>query len=221
MTFVPPAAGSPDYELALRKVRRLRSLALLLLAVVLLMQLVIFFLAHYATIEVIQSDAIGYTTAELSGGEQVLHYLLGATTSLGVLVSIVLVVAILAQALLITADRRLGVAPAVAALGWSLALLVLTFPTQLFLTEAALTRSVFALPGVLYTFGELRMFGVASDDWGSTSTYLNWLRFVVAPLATLLVVVLVLLKSGRGFKLALGELGTADRIHTEPSDTVA
>ncbi|MEM6315424.1 MAG: hypothetical protein AAF743_15140, partial [Planctomycetota bacterium] len=159
--------------------------------------------------------------AELSAGEAVLHYLLGATTSAGVLLAVVLLVVAITLGLLITADRRLGVAAAISAVGWAVALLVLTFPAQLFLTEAALTRDVFALPGVLYTFGELRMFGVTADDWGELSTYLNWLRFVAAPLMAVLVLLLVLLKSGRGFKLALGELTVDDMVVSEPSDTVA
>ncbi|MEM6561978.1 MAG: hypothetical protein AAF656_10265, partial [Planctomycetota bacterium] len=61
MTYTPPTASSPDYELALRKLRRLRSVAGLLLLIILLTQIVLFFLAHFGTISITHSDAVGYS----------------------------------------------------------------------------------------------------------------------------------------------------------------
>lgn len=223
MTLRASYTDSPDYELGLRKLRRLRSLAGLLLLLALLTQLVLFFLARYDVIEVSEASAGGafYRVSELSPAESTLHYVLGGTASLSVLLAVVLVITVIAEGLLIVVSRRLGVAATISALLWSLVLLVLVFPSQLFFGEAALSRSVFALPGAVFTFGELRTYGLDADDWGSAGTYFDFLRFAVAPLAAIIVLMLALIKSGRGFKLALGEIDLNDTVSSEPSDTVA
>jgi hypothetical protein len=66
------------------------------------------------------------------------------------------------------------------------------------------TAALFHVPGVLWTFEELR--ADAKADWGGTSrTILKWSRYVGFPVLAILLLLVVQVQSSRGLKLALGE----------------
>jgi hypothetical protein len=76
--------------------------------------------------------------------------------------------------------RLIGVARLTSAYVWCLVLVVLLFPWQAFLSNADLTDPNFKIPGVLYTWDELRTTAHFSSEM-SVGSILKWARFVGFP----------------------------------------
>src|SRR5437773_214733 len=82
-------------------------------------------------------------------------------------------------------------------------ILLLVFPLQAFLNNQDLTAETFKVPGVLYNWNELTYHG-HFENFGN-GWFTNWVRFLLAPIIAIVLVFTVLLKSGHGLRMALGE----------------
>src|SRR5450432_4238349 len=154
-------ATAADYADAMITARRAKNVLVLLLLLFLLAQLTLFFLVRF---DVLHVDASVDTTVATTmpthisvNWSDVLHYVLAATTFLGVTFTIVLGFVILLIANIMLVGRLIGVARVTSAYIWSLILLVLLFPWQSFLGDAGVTlnQAAFKIPGVLCTWEEL------------------------------------------------------------------
>lgn len=251
ITTTTPLAVGADYHDALVTARRAKSLLFLLLMIGLIAQITIFFLARFekgiritrsgdATVQMPTEVKVTSTTApstERSTGEVSsthiraetktvdaggpVAWLVNAVVYLGTILSIVLAVVVLLITLVMLVGHLLGVSNVTSAFVWSVLLVVLLFPWQLFYgpDTASATSSMrdtastphsiniddFRVPGVLYTWGELVQ-GVEDfpTDFNKVAM-LRYARFVGFPLFALVVLFMVKAKSGRGVKLALGE----------------
>jgi hypothetical protein len=200
----PAIATAADYADAMYTARRFKSLLVLLVLVVLLIQLGLFFVARY-TDYVIPSPTT--TQPALKIGD-LLQYLVGGCTFLGVIFTIVLSFVMLLIVNIMLVGRLIGVARTVSSYAWCLVLLVLLFPWQAFLSNATFTDPNFKIPGVLYTWDELKQFakfGIGTPADGFL-IFLNWARFVGFPVIAIMIVLRIQMKSNRGLRQAFGEV---------------
>src|SRR5205814_834638 len=136
-------------------------------------------------------------------------YLVGASAFLGVILTIVLSFVLLLIVNIMLVGRLIGVAKCTSAYIWCLVLLVLLFPWQAFLSNATFSDPSFKIPGVLYTWDELRMlakFGIATPVDNKLELLLRWSRFVAFPVITIMIVLSIQIKSNRGLRQAFGEV---------------
>jgi hypothetical protein len=87
-------------------------------------------------------------------------------------------------------------------------LLVLLFPWQAFLSNATFSDPNFKIPGILYTWDELRLlakFGMGTPI-DIRESILRWSRFVVLPVIAIMIVLSIQIKSNRGLRQAFGEV---------------
>ena len=86
---------------------------------------------------------------------------------------------------------------------------VLLFPWQAFLNNVAFDRPEFKIPGVLYTWDEVRLFAKFGMDHDHpislAQLILQWARFVAFPVISVLILLAIQIKSNRGLRQALGE----------------
>jgi hypothetical protein len=132
----------------------------------------------------------------------------GLTGFLGITLAIVLSVVVLLLTMIMLVGRLVGVSRVTGAFIWSIVLIVLLFPWQAFLADAHFA-SDFKIPGVLYTWAELVKFakvGVNGDRPDIKILILHWGRFVAFPLLTLIITLVIQVKSNRGLREALGEV---------------
>src|SRR5450432_97047 len=153
----PGIATAADYADAMITARRAKNLLVLLLLLCLLGQLALFFLIRF---DVISIDSSFSTTMPANinvNWPDVLHYVMGMTTFLGVTMTIVLGFVLLLIVNIMLVGRLIGLRRATGAYIWCLVLLVLLFPWQSFLNNAGLTpdQATFKIPGVLCTWSEL------------------------------------------------------------------
>jgi len=209
-----------EYAEALLVTRRWKNLIVLILLLILLVQIALFFTARYT--DVLDRVAPrGPTPAMLSvpvsqpskGGftRDMLHYVLGGTSFLGVALAVVLSVALLLSTKVMLIARTLGVGRITSAYLWCILLIVLLFPWQAFLNNANLTndRIAFKVPGVLYSWNELSdpAGGARFQSDGVMDPFgiVKWARFVAFPIVAIVILLMVQSKSSRAFKTALGE----------------
>ncbi|MGH7213402.1 MAG: hypothetical protein ACREIT_01275 [Tepidisphaeraceae bacterium] len=212
-----------DYADAMMTARRAKNWLFLILLLMLLGQLTLFFVARYTDI-VVDSNA-PVTTAPVwpesdvvqsSVGRNRLHYALSLTSFLGATVPVVLTVVLLLIVTIMLVGRLVGVAKVTSAFIWCVVLVVFLFPWQSFLDNVYLTpdRAEFKVPGALYTWAELShptlgakfSLNVVGDSSNSLPrAILKWARFVAFPVAALLILLAIQVKSNRGLKQALGE----------------
>lgn len=147
----------------------------------------------------------------------VVAWVVNSIVYLGTIFSILLAVVILLIVLIMLVGRFEGTAPSVSGFVWMAMLALLLFPWQLCYgpeTSYAGTASSasaydeglndFRVPGVLYTWGELRRdVDFPSEPLGNA--VLKWARFAGFPFVALLILFAVQAKSGRAVKVALGE----------------
>jgi len=201
-------ATAADYSEALSVARRAKSLLALLLMLVLVLQLATFFLVKYDVLKIEIPGAIhSIESATQPVSEDrltdLLHYLTGATLLGGIAAGIVLSLVLLLITHVMLVGRLIGVGKVMSAIIWSFVLVVLLFPWQTFMDA-----TTFKLTGVLWTWSELLARVKTPDDFTGDALYttiVHWFRFVVAPLAAIVVTLIVQLKSNRGLKMALGE----------------
>jgi hypothetical protein len=202
----PGIATAADYADAMATARRAKNGLVLLLLLFLLVQLALFFLIRF---DVLKLDSTVATTmpANISvSWPDVLEYVLGMTTFLGVTLTIVLGFVLLLIANIMLVGRLIGVGRVTGAYIWCLVLLVLLFPWQSFLNNAGLTPDVatFKIPGVLYTWAELSQ-NVHFSNADLRIAILKWARFVAFPVLAILILLTIQVKSNRGMRLAMGE----------------
>jgi hypothetical protein len=221
-------ATAADYAEAMFTARAARNWLVGLLALMLVAQLGLFFAAKYSGLfgprgAVVASSSeptpstrpapIGEATTQpvkaepnstLRVGLSKLHYLVGAISFFGMIFSIVLTIVLLLILFIMLVGRLIGVSHVTSAFVWCLILALLLFPWQAFLNNAGLTAQEFKIPGVFYTWDELMKYkDFPNQPW--TEAALRWSRFVVFPVAALILLWVVQSKSSRGLRLALGE----------------
>jgi len=209
----PAIATAADYADAMVTARKSKSALLLGVLLMLLIQLGLFFAARY-TNYVVASPTTQPTTAPNPKWSDVIEYLVGASAFLGVILTIVLSFVLLLIVNIMLVGRLIGVARTTSAYVWCLVLLVLLFPWQAFLSNATFSDPNFKIPGVLYTWDELRLFakfGMTTPADGF-ELMLKWARFVAFPVIAIIIALRIQLKSNRGLRQAFGE--------TEPETTV-
>jgi hypothetical protein len=232
MTHDPSVALAADYSDALITARRAKNVLVLLVALMLIGQISLFCVAKFTKAIPVQNPpttvgAVATATADLAAALpttapdisspngtlspkliELLQYAVGITGFLGITLSIVLSLVVLLLTMIMLVGRLLGVSRVTSALIWSIVLIVLLFPWQAFLADAHFT-SDFKIPGVLYTWAELVRFakvGVDGDKPSMEVLILHWGRFVAFPLLTLIITLMIQVKSNRGLREALGEV---------------
>lgn len=212
-----PLAVAADYADALMTARRAKNLLFFLLLLILIIQPALFFLAKYNVVEVGSSEYAPTTQPAASRVdlEEVAPYAIPLLNFGGVAFSIIMTVVMLLLATIMLVGRLIGVASVTGAFVWGVLLVVLLLPWQtLFIAEgdypvAGVSSSVeqpaFKWPGALYTYAELKNHHADDFDkvWPDQVWY--WGRYAGLPALSLLVLLIMQVKSGRGLKYALGE----------------
>jgi hypothetical protein len=218
MSLTPhPTPLGPDYAAALLKLRKWRTLLALVVILVLLTQIVLFFLYKYdvlalsdaapATTEAVETTAVvatgdptEFASAELNATGRLLRFLMSLGVFVATVFAFMLAIVGLAQALVLVADRRLGVAHSLSGFGWALLAAFVIMPWQIFFHDAVYEVGEFAVPGALWLTSELWAYGKFGDDWGALDTYLRFGRFVLWPLFGIVLVAVAMTKIGRPTK---------------------
>jgi hypothetical protein len=158
--------------------------------------------------------------------EDILRYVIPVTDFLGIALVVILAVVLLLIVTIMLVGRLIGVSHVTSAFIWCVVLTVLLFPWQSFLigersgaraaaggygTSAYATdtgmqpQPTFKIPGVLYTWEELRYDVRHFPDNVGAQAILKWARYAAFPIAALLLLLMVQARSSRGLKFALGE----------------
>jgi hypothetical protein len=212
-------ATAADYADALLTTRRAKHALSLLLLLLILGQLAVFFIYRYTdfipspTVATeVSTEAATQPAASKFDREALLHWVSGGCLFLGLTVSILLSFVLLLIVNIMLVGRLIGVGRLVSAYCWCLVLVLVLFPWQAFLNNVQLdtAKAHFKLPGVLYTWDELTNpsqpgeSGRFQGDWTVKSTA-KWVRYVGAPVMTLIILLVIQGKSNRGLRQALGE----------------
>ena len=197
----PGIATAADYADALYTSRLAKNALVLILLLLLITQIGLFFLVRK---DVINIATPGSTTQAFSNPADKLHYIVAATCFLGVTLSIVLSFVLLLVVNIMLVGRLIGVARLTSAYVWCLILIVLLFPWQAFLNDAALADPKFKIPGVLYTWDELKATAHFPSEV-SPESLLKWARYVVFPGVAVILLLMIQIKSNRGIRQAFGE----------------
>lgn len=151
----------------------------------------------------------GPDTAPIAAGPRApaarsfLHYVSGVVLFLGTILPILLAFVLLLIVHIMLVGRLIGVTQTTSAFLWCLVLLLLMFPWQVFFGASA-DPSDFRLPGVLYTWNDLRSH--AKFDSGNLHlAIVKWARFCAMPIVATVLLMLVQVRSNRGLRQALGE----------------
>lgn len=212
-------ATAADYADAMLTARTARTIFGFALMAILLLQLVLFGIVHFtgklsqhvtadatiapnppaATQPVPQVPA----SSPRSFPRLLLKYVVGLSDYFGLIFAILLTLMLLLLLNVMLIGRLIGVSHVTSAFIWSLVVLLLIFPWQAFLNNQDLTSIEWKVPGVLFTWNELVYHG-RFENFGNGWPQ-NWVRFVIAPIVTMILTFTVLLKSGAGLRMALGE----------------
>ena len=228
MSRVPMTqAVAADYADAMLVARRAKNAAVSILMLVLLIQLAVFVLVRLRPqlLPAPSIDSVASTQpAAQSDSNRVLaavpiDYIVSGSVFLGVVMSLALPALLLLIVMIMLVGRLVGVTHVTRAFCWSVVLIVLLFPWQALLNSKvyAATRAGdqtvtanasepadMKVPGVLYTFSELRReSNFSSTPW--QSAWLHWCRFVGFPVIAVLMVMSIQMRSRRGLRFALGE----------------
>ncbi len=221
----PPGnvATAADYADAMLTARRARTVFGYALVLILLLQLVLFVMVHFTSKlnNAVTPDSLATTvqpppgpptTSPAAGVEaaparswarQILKYIVGLSTYFGLIFAALLGLILLLLLNVMLIGRLIGVSHVTGAFIWALVVLLMVFPWQAILNNQDLTAETFKVPGVLYTWNELTLHGHFANT--GDGMFVNWVRFVVAPVVTIILVFTVLMKSGYGLRMALGE----------------
>jgi len=242
-------AVAADYADAMMAARRAKNWLFILLLLVLVTQVAIFFLLRFNVVRLGDELAVEKITAATSPTtepaeapaqasseassvgkssrvEDLLRYLIPATTFLGTVLVVVLDVVLLLIVTIMLVGRLIGVAHVTSAFIWCVVLTVLLFPWQTILIgESRAARSAggavgtsayatdtgihrdpaFKIPGALYTWEEIGYDARHFPQGASFESLLKWARYAGFPIAALLLLLTVQARSSRGLKFALGE----------------
>jgi hypothetical protein len=183
-------ANSADYADALLTARRAKNVLLILLLLILLTQTGLFFAARYKLDLSNPNGKLGF-----------LQYVIDVTDFLGVVLPIVLGVILLLIILVMLLGRLLGIASVVSAFIACIVLAALMFPWQALFSAQAYGSADARIPGILYTWPELVAHARLHPD--GLLQLLYWARFVGWPIAALLILVKIYLKSASGLRAAI------------------
>lgn len=219
MTADPAIATAADYADALLTARRAKNVLTLIVFLALIVQLAVFFVGRFTNLldspaPIIAAPTTATSTTVRTAVENgprwydAAHYAMGGAIFLGIICTAMLAMVLYLIVKIMLVGRLIGVARVTSALVWTLFLLLLLFPWQAFLRNAEFTSREFMIPGVLYTWDELRT-RVLGGAWSRVDTLptqiLFWARFVVWPLIAIIILLLVHARSNRGLRQALGE----------------
>lgn len=158
--------------------------------------------------------------------EDILRYIIPVTDFLGIAVAVILAVVLLLIVTIMLVGRLIGVSHVTSAFIWCVVLTVLLFPWQSFLigdrsagrspggahgasayaTDTGIQpQPTFKIPGVLYTWEEVRYDIRQFPSSVGAHALLKWARYAGFPIAALLLLLMVQARSSRGLKFALGE----------------
>lgn len=147
------------------------------------------------------------------------EWIIGGTVFLGIVLAVVLPVLLLLIIAIMLVGRLVGVAHVTSAFCLSLVFFALLFPWQTLLNTQASTFPIaqagtmtsgddvprVRFPGALYTFSELQRDYDFHNDPVFPVAILGWGRFILLPLVTLILLLIVNGRSSRGLRFALGE----------------
>jgi hypothetical protein len=208
----PSIATAADYADAMITARRAVRTLILLVLILLLVQVAMFFLVRFDVLDVSNASTppdASATSQPARDWTSLYHYIVGFTAFAGVTLPIVLSFLLLLIVNIMLVGRLIGVARVTSAYIWCLVLVVLLFPWQSFLNHVGLTPDVttFKLPGVLYTWYEFAhsIEGARFPNEPLSNGILKWARYVGFPLAAIIILLRVLILSGRGMRQAMGE----------------
>lgn len=205
-----------DYADAILAGRRAKNWLFLLLLIVLLGELALFFIAR-------NTDFLTATTLATSRpspplGRDAIKYFVALCAFGGMIMSVMLAIVLLSLTLIMLTVRTLGVGRLTSAFVWSALLAVLMFPWQAILAGPTISTAAdpiaadIKIPGVLYTWSEFNhptlgaRFGMTKGaELSMEATVLRWARFVGCPVAALVILLAIQVKSGKGVRAALGE----------------
>ena len=159
--------------------------------------------------------------------EDILRYVIPVTDFLGIALVAILGIVLLLIVTIMLVGRLIGVSHVTSAFIWCVVLAVLLFPWQSFLIgERSISRAAaaagygtsahaidtgfqpqptFKIPGVLYTWEELRYDLRHFPEAVGAQAFLKWARYAGFPVVAVLLLLMVQAKSSRGLKFALGE----------------
>jgi hypothetical protein len=205
-------ATSADYADALLVTRRAKNWLFLLILLMLLIQMAFFFLVRYSdvisagpTIAVSSATTVPTTApAGQPSRRELVHYLSGFTLFLGTILPLLLALVLLLITNIMLIGRLIGVTRVTSALIWCLILMLLMFPWQVFM-GASTNPSDFRIPGVLYTWHDLRSQAHFDASKDLNVAIVKWARFFVMPLIATVILLMIQVKSNRGLRQALGE----------------
>jgi len=229
----PPSnsiATAADYADAMLTARTARTVFAFALILILLLQLVLFILVHFTSkldkhvtpdyTEVPNPPAATQAVPQTPTApartmpHQILKYIVGLSQYFGLIFSLLLCLMLLLLLNVMLIGRLIGVSHVTSAFIFSLIVLLLVFPWQAFLNNQDLTAQSFKVPGVLYTWNELTLNGHFANG-----SIMQWVRFLLAPIITIVLVFTILLRSGHGLRMALGEETAGSRkSKDEPDD---
>jgi hypothetical protein len=210
-----------DYADAMLVARRWKNLFFLLLFLGLVIQIGVFFFLRYYGAGTVTITAGSTTQPAATSTHNVTVGLAWLTNFVG-FVSMICVVSLAVVLLLIVGimlvGRLVGVAHVTSAFVWCVVLAALLFPWQSLWnypiadTVQTAPETVehlevgphYGLPGVLYTWPELEHRAHFTKEF-NRAAYLGWARFVIWPIAALIILGSVQVRSTRGLRFALGE----------------
>ncbi len=221
-------AVAADYADAMLTARRVKNFLVILILAGLLLQITIFFLARYSGIQ-IRPSGTGVDKPRIAA---CLEFFVDISDYFGIILPVVLGVVLFLLATIMLVGRLVGVSQVISAFCWCVVLVVLMFPLQALLNSGVVraTGEVYGgaatqpaaniavvpdvrIPGALYTWPELARdydFHAQGADEGQPERgmgylFLKWLRYVVYPLAMVLMLLTIQIRSRRGLRFALGE----------------
>jgi hypothetical protein len=181
-------ASAADYADALITARRAKNLLWSITTLLVLAEIVLFFVARY------KADFVADTPTAL-----VLRDLIAVVDFMGLILPLLLDVALLVIVGIMLVGRLIGVSKVLTAFFWSALITVLLFPWQ-----ALLLSTELKIPGVLYNWTEL-VTRAKFHPTGFGPSLLYWARFVGWPVLAVFVLTLIQSNSRRGLQLAFGE----------------
>jgi hypothetical protein len=204
-------ANSADYAEALLTARRAKGVVTLLVLLVLLTELVLFFILRYY-----KPLPWGSTPVE-QHIRDVTQYFVGLLDFAGLILPALLAVVIYLVLKVQLVGRLLGVGRMTQAFLWSVLLTMLLFPWQAVLNNPAINHDKVAnaigmkIPGVIYTWAEVSnpnfgaTFGMGDPTPDVAFLILKWARYVGFPVLSILVLLIIHFKSHRGLQQSLNE----------------
>jgi hypothetical protein len=218
-----PLAVAADYADALMTARRAKNGLFLLVLLLVVGELTVFLLARYDVLKLVGPVADGQPTLNAA---EVLRYALPFANFLIVVLSLLLAVVMLLLMTIMLVGRLIGVSHVTGAFLWSVGLLFVLFPWQTLLVSEDRYDGGSARPSVgvveqpaakwfgsTYTYTELMRHHKFADKPIFPDGVFGWGRYVGWPMLSVVLLMIVQVKSSKGLRFALGE---AD-VHVEMS----